>query len=486
MNTHRFCGFASSTKTRKVVVAVALAAILAGVTLLTLCLVLGMGIDETTLITTHERSGTPKPTNIEGAYLLKNTSLWAAGADSRMTMVKYDRIPIVTWTEEAEQTILSRWQAVQHDRAACDGVAWFYPWGWGMTSQLRDYSDLAIISVFTFGRALLPRMDVGRRHPIPQWCGDAVWFACYFQPFAGQQCKDVVPEGPWVGRDDLKELGNASKPFLQITRRTRGWFLLYDHTLFPNDMWDALVTNQSVLFKDAQSQVVMPLADVLDLKRVEPTLYYHLSLSALRAIMARHIFKVRPEIEKKAEDLLQDLPVGEPTVALHIRRTDKKLDKGVTDSLSFNNNHVRLALDTLTLQVAKHDRTSSNTTSLYQTLLALSDDPRAITELQEELGNETFKVKGLSNVKNFLSDADYAAYLQQGHSFMEGREILDKDPQAVYDYYASVVVDVVAASNNSDYLVGMGSSGVSQWIAQRIGGRRRIEGNALSLWQEDL
>lgn len=466
--------------------AVALEAILAGVTLLTLCLVLGMGIDETTLITTHERSGTPKPTNIEGAYLLKNTSLWAAGADSRMTMVKYDRIPIVTWTEEAEQTILSRWQAVQHDRAACDGVAWFYPWGWGMTSQLRDYSDLAIISVFTFGRALLPRMDVGRRHPIPQWCGDAVWFACYFQPFAGQQCKDVVPEGPWVGRDDLKELGNASKPFLQITRRTRGWFLLYDHTLFPNDMWDALVTNQSVLFKDAQSQVVMPLADVLDLKRVEPTLYYHLSLSALRAIMARHIFKVRPEIEKKAEDLLQDLPVGEPTVALHIRRTDKKLDKGVTDSLSFNNNHVRLALDTLTLQVAKHDRTSSNTTSLYQTLLALSDDPRAITELQEELGNETFKVKGLSNVKNFLSDADYAAYLQQGHSFMEGREILDKDPQAVYDYYASVVVDVVAASNNSDYLVGMGSSGVSQWIAQRIGGRRRIEGNALSLWQEDL
>ena len=294
--------------------AVALAAILAGVTLLTLCLVLGMGIDETTLITTHERSGTPKPTNIEGGYLLEDTSLWAAGADARMTIVKYDRIPIVTWTEEAEQTILPRWQAVQHDRAACDSVAWVYPWDFGITSQLRDYSDLAIISVFTFGRPLLPRMD-GRT--FPQWCGDAFWLACYFQPFAGQQCKDVVPEGPWVGRNDLKELGDASKPFLQLTDRTRGWALLHDHTLFPNDLWDALVTNQSVLYKDTQSQVVMPLANVLDLKRVEPTFYYHLSLSTLRAIMARHIFKVRPEIEKKAEDLLQDLPVGEPTLALH-------------------------------------------------------------------------------------------------------------------------------------------------------------------------
>ena len=109
-----------------------------------------------------------------------------------------------------------------------------------------------------------------------------------------------------------------------------------------------------------------------------------------------------------------------------------------------------------------------------------------ITELQEGLGNETFKVKDLSNVKTFFNDADYASYLREGHTFMEGREILAKEPQAIYDYYASVVVDVVAASNNSDYLVGVGSSGVSQWIPQRIGGRRRIEGNALSLWQEDL
>ena len=38
----------------------------------------------------------------------------------------------------------------------------------------------------------------------------------------------------------------------------------------------------------------------------------------------------------------------------------------------------------------------------------------------------------------------------------------------------------------ADVLVGVGTSGVSQLIAQMIGGRNRVDGNALSLWQEDM
>jgi len=182
----------------------------------------------------------------------------------------------------------------------------------------------------------------------------------------------------------------------------------------------------------------------------------------------------------------------EPVVAIHFRRTDKKDDWGVTDHLSFSVSFVLIAVARLNhVKIFINDTHNSlknnDTTDLvYRTFLVLSDDPRAIEELRHDLG-PGYQVHGLSDLKAFFkNETDYNMYLKKGHTFLTNNAMWDKDPQAVQDYDASVIVDAVAAGLRADYLIGMGCSGVSQLIGQWIGGRQRTEGNALSLWQEDL
>lgn len=414
--------------------------------------------------------------------MIENSALWDSGADAREPMKKYDLIPLVTWTKEAERFIAERWQNVQH-RATCDRAVWFHPWDWGITSQLRDYTDLAIISVFTFNRTIVPLLlDSGEKYR--KWCSDAYWLECFFKPFQGDQCHNVTLPREGEGIYELSDLG-SNRPYFRI--ETRGSALLHQHeTLFPNEMWDVLVARQDVVFQDPGAPHAM--MDARWLKRHKPEIYYGLSLSALRAILAHEVLHVRPNILAKAQALVQDtnIPAHEPVVAIHFRRTDKKGDRGVTKRLSFSDSFVHLALARLNHVKPFSLKNSDSTDLVYRTFLVLSDDPRAIEELRHDLG-PGYQVHGLSDLKTFFkSEADYRRYLTRGHTFMTNRAMWNKDPQAVQDYFAAVIVDAVAAGLRADYLIGMGSSGVSQLIGQWIGGRHRTEGNALSLWQEDL
>ena len=414
-------------------------------------------------------------------YLLQNTSLWASGADSRNPLKAYPyQIPLVQWTEEAQRHISERWHSVQH-RSSCDRVVWFQPWFWGITSQIRDYIDLVIISVFTFDRTIIPQSLDPSHHRnqsrILKWCSDAHWLDCFFQPLQGHQCDDVQPEGSETRT--LTDLG-SNTPFYRLGYLTRGSALLHDHnTLFPNEMWDTLIRNHEIVFQDPEAPHAI--IDAKLLKRDFTELYYELSLSALRAILARVILQVRPKILAKAKTLIQNISSSpeKPVFAVHFRRTDKKLDLGITNSLSLTGvSFVHQALARFA-QITKSN-------NINGTLLVLSDDPRAIDELRQDLGS-SYTIQGLSDVQTFFrEEKDYLRYLKEGHTYMEEQEMFDKDPQAVHGYYESVIVDAVAAGLGADYLIGMGCSGVSQLVAQWIGGRERTEGNALALWQEDL
>jgi hypothetical protein len=421
-------------------------------------------------------------------YLLKNTSLWASGGDAKKPLKAYPyQIPLVQWTEEAERHISERWHNVQH-RSSCDRAVWFQPWYWGITGQVRDYIDLAIISVFTFDRTIIPQpldpSHTWKWHPIHQknqsrilkWCSDAQWLDCFFQPLQGHQCDDLQPEGRETRT--LTDLG-SSIPFYRLGYLTKGSALLHDHTLFPNEMWDTLIRNNEIVFQDPEAPHAI--IDAKLLKHDFTELYYELSLSALRAILARVVLQVRPKILAKAKALIQSISSSpeKPVFAVHFRRTDKKLDRGITNSLSLTGvSFVNQALARFA-QITKSN-------NINGTLLVLSDDPRAIDELRQDLGS-SYTIQGLSDVQTFFREGkDYLRYLKEGHTYMEEQEMFDKDPRAVYGYYESVIVDAVAAGLRADYLIGMGCSGVSQLIAQWIGGRERTEGNALSLWQEDL
>merc|ERR1712194_937296 len=51
--------------------------------------------------------------------------------------------------------------------------------------------------------------------------------------------------------------------------------------------------------------------------------------------------------------------------------------------------------------------------------------------------------------------------------------------------YFDAIAEVFAVSRYASYLVGCGSAGLSQLIAQLIGGRVGLDPNLISLWEDD-
>lgn len=122
-------------------------------------------------------------------------------------------------------------------------VLWFKPWDWGVTSQIRDYIDLAIVAILTNGRTLLH--DPGRKYPY--WCKDGDWLMCFFEPFSGNQCNHLLPNGPVIKTENLEKLTHDQNKFLQFENYRRANNLISEHYLFPNAIWDKLVRSNHVM-----------------------------------------------------------------------------------------------------------------------------------------------------------------------------------------------------------------------------------------------
>ena len=115
-------------------------------------------------------------------------------------------------------------------RLKCSNVLWFKSWGWGLTSQIRDYVDLATVSILTHGRMLL---RVKRKYP--HWCEDGDWLMCYFEPMETNYCSSLIPSGPVIQAKDLTDLDHNMNESLQL-EYGRADNLLWQHNLFPNKM----------------------------------------------------------------------------------------------------------------------------------------------------------------------------------------------------------------------------------------------------------
>lgn len=120
--------------------------------------------------------------------LLSNTSLWAVGADARAPgMRRIPDPPLVTWLPEAAEAVASVWRRVQgfegggvgvgvgdgggDARPTCPRALYVLPYDAdvGVTSQVRDVFDAAIVSALSFGRAVVFADDDGSLVDIDGW-----------------------------------------------------------------------------------------------------------------------------------------------------------------------------------------------------------------------------------------------------------------------------------------------------------------------------
>ena len=408
-------------------------------------------------------------------YQLHDRSVWASGQTAHKYLKRFKKVPLVTWSKKAAAIVKHRWHAVQH-RATCERVIWMTPWYWGKTSQLRDWLDFAIVSVFTNNRTIIE----GYGGQYSSWCEQGNWLTCYFEPFHGTQCNGVPRQGPQV--KNIRQFG-GDRNFIQANSYC-GSNTMEIHQAFPNAMWDQLVAKKHIVYHDPDTHVPMDRDAINDFKQKNALLYYSVSLSSLKSIMAKHILIPNKHIQQKADALTQGISNDNPVIAVHMRRTDKHTDGGSVRNLEFSDRFVLKAIGMICEQFFPPSATKTNENCIEQlpsgiNVLALSDDTTAIVGLQRHLGHK-FNVRTLSNISKLLhSDEERQEYSRIGHKFFGGANA------RTYEYHASVFVDVVAASR-ADMLIGVGGSGVSQLIAQRIGGENGADGNALSLWQEDL
>lgn len=408
--------------------------------------------------------------------MLDISSMWAVGADARQQMRRHANIPLVTWTDEARQMLASEWERIQGS-SACNRVMVIYPYQWGITSQMRDYSDALLVALST-GRKLVFVKDA----PRPKWCQGDAWLECFFQPlsnpstcrFTTAQLNNVTVAAS-ANLTAARSLLESDAPIVHFRPGTRFLFVLRDPTFFPDQLWASLVDARAVKALHEQG---LPL-DWSTLQHEQPSLYHLITLSALRTMIAPVAFQAQSDIIVRAQSRSKQLDIGRGNrcVALHLRWTDKKDDGGVASRMNFSVEHVPIALQRL------EERTKLS----YKCLLVLSDDEAAaIAALQRQLG-DTYHIEPVSRIESLFKDsstADLEDYSKKGHFYV--RKYLAQDPAFVFAYYREVFVDILVAVYRAEYLIGVGSSGVSQYLAQSMGAVRRVDGNALAIWQEDV
>jgi len=345
---------------------------------------------------------------------------------------------------------------------------------------MRDYSDAAYIAL-AFERPL----RVVQGAPKPRWCEEDAWLECFFEPLAGTPCereslrlnsiRTFRPQAVENGSSLPSSLQIFSGPrVLHMAYDARFTFILDEPSYFPRRLWDGMIEDGLVQFRDRLDRLIDP----KQLSASDPHLYHTISVSALRTILTSVIFKPRPNI--LAESTRKRLRIGSKTcIGLHLRWTDKQKDGGAAASLSHNVDHVSPALA----------RISRRFTHLPSCVILLTDDDRsAVPMLAAEIGGR-FDIKLLSKMSGMLDPtiALYEAYVREGHTYFVkfAASSESQERRLAFEYFRSAIVDAIVASHEAKVLIGMGSSAISQLVSQYMGYHQHVDANAFVVWQEE-
>jgi hypothetical protein len=416
----------------------------------------------------------PAIANVVYSRLLDVSSMWALGANARTVPPRRRSVPLVTWSPDAVSMVADTWRAAQRP-TSCNRALFVYPSYWGITSQMRDFGDVALVSL-AFQRPL--RHIRHARQPI--WCPANTWLGCFFDGFDSTGCDGGLPNAtafhpetstPASRRATFKQL--RSQHVLVAKYLSDFSFVLDDELFFPTKLWERLLDAAIVQITDSKTGLAI---DSGTLKRRQPSMYHTLAISTLRTILIPAVFPPREDIRRAASHKINLFRIRDarPCLSLHLRWTDKQADGGVAAKMQHNVDFIIPALD----RIAQITRRS------YSCLVLLSDDDlHALPVLKTALRSRGIKIFVLTRLSSFFERADqYKMYARIGHSYLSSHLCTDK----AFEYFRHVVIDIVCAALTSDVLIGVGSSGVSQLVAQYMGYAHGVEANAVALWQEDV
>lgn len=250
-------------------------------------------------------------------------------------------------------------------------------------------------------------------------------------------------------------------------------------------IWRLVAPYVSVVSASNNGSSAIPVDQV----EMDPFLMTSLRVSMFRSIMlGPERFKPVKKIQDRSSDLLKDYVESKhsPQLTIHIRRTDKTEEfkrsttdfskKTMTDNYFFDHNqsihHFGKLVEIL-----------ENSTNIhFKSYFFLSDSPDMYNRL-DALESYFYlnKQSTDSKVERFMS-----SYI---HDEFQGNEEFKTNGHLKVNHMGlnqDVVACYFAASEHSSYIIGMGSSAVSQAISQRIGARLGVTPDAIAVWEEDF
>lgn len=367
---------------------------------------------------------------------LPPASLWAAGLNARQeweASISPDLLHWkVSWNLNHSHIDRHFTQDIRDTRHCIS----FIPSKWGIFSQLRDFTD-----VYLYARANGLYVSVND-------CES--WPNC---PIRGQFLHCMWSEAPYVGicgepacSQRLKVKSDAYKSI--------------NYSRFENVL--------------LQASLRLDLLSTLKWQEVLVTRRGKLfALGVLRAFLVGKYFSVgSSKVEVKVNALSQKLithSLGN-TLVLHVRQTDKKMDMGWHARQEFfpQLHHYAQAIQKL----------ESHANISFGALIFLTDDP----SLKSWIYNISLAFQNSVHVMFPSSLWSLGVGHGIGHESLR-RQLGKRRTQSMYD---DAVAEAMFAGRHGDFIIGCGSSGVSQFISWLIASRKGCDPFGISAWIEDI
>lgn len=403
--------------------------------------------------------------------------MWASGFDAKSDApFEAAQSDWISWTDDAVVIFEQWWRSVQFPPGGCQAgakkngfIEARIDMDWGVTSVMRDVVDQLLYGLLTdrfvvFSTFVEQHARVAMADYRTCSAGNHPWLEqCFFKTLVG--CTDDYLGG-------LLGIGEQVERRVPKITEDTVWFLQRTDPL-----WEVLLKEKAVkLHHHAEGKLH------IQQQHAE-------RLAMLRSLMLHVAFQPNDRLEQAIAQVqhragLSTLNGPGPRLAVHIRRTDKINDFTKDDQQSGVSK--RIYQNETSQGLVKSLSTVSNillpwidhATSPISAVFLMSDDwrmfqPLLTNELRKNLKNTSAQVVfDPSSAKFTPRDV---TLLNQGHEAWGHRA----------ETSLQVLAESYAAARWADYIVGCGSSGVTQLIAQLMSGVAHMDPNSLGLWEDD-
>mmetsp|Transcript_7607 Transcript_7607/g.14900 ORF Transcript_7607/g.14900 Transcript_7607/m.14900 type:complete len:475 (+) Transcript_7607:328-1752(+) len=206
-------------------------------------------------------------------------------------------------------------------------------------------------------------------------------------------------------------------------------------------------------------------------------------LPVIRSLLMKSAFHPAKLVRDRVQELEALFQPKMPMLLVHLRRGDKWTDSG--DMLVHEDMAKNTPIETMKHVHALIGSVERLSGMQFESIFLMSDEPETYADDAKEYLASALKL-GKSGRKVPVYNNDFVSKSLTNNKMFKmcGHEALDSKTHQMLD--TELLASMHFAVKYATYLVGYGSSGVSQIISQMLGAKYRMSPTALALYEDDV